>query len=45
MEGQHELELRDGQIVTLDLDGSAGLAVELRDGTMLSLTLTEAEAS
>jgi len=45
MEGQHKIKLRDGTVVTLDVDGDGGLPVRLRDGTLVSLVLTEAEAS
>lgn len=45
MEGLHEIQMRDGSIVTLDVDGGDGLPVQMRDGSMVSLVLTEAEAS
>ena len=41
MEGLHEILMRDGQIVTLDVDVGGGLPVLMRDGTLASLTLTE----
>ena len=43
MEGLHEILLRDGRIATLDVDEDGGLPVQMRDGTMVSLVLTEAE--
>lgn len=45
MDGLHEIELRDGRIVTIDEDEDGGLPVQMRDGTMVTLTLTEAEAT
>lgn len=44
MQGLHEIELRDGTVVTLDVDEDDGLPVQMRDGSMVSLVLTEAGA-
>jgi hypothetical protein len=44
VEGFHEVELRDGTVAHLLADEQGGLPVTLRDGTEVSLELTEAEA-
>jgi hypothetical protein len=42
MNGLHEIELEDGSIVTLE-SAAGGLPIELEDGTMVYLVLTEME--